>query len=74
MKEEELLEVALHRSDDWDKLYEACRDRARAEALARLLERRTTARNAEASAWARLLAEMHPGLRVNLRSGPSPLP
>jgi hypothetical protein len=74
MTEEELLALALHGSDDWDKLYEACRDRDQAEALARMLERRASAENTEAAAWAQLLGEMHAGLKVNLRAGPSSLP
>ena len=67
MTEEKLLAVALHGSDDWDKLYEECRDRRQAETLARMLERCATSGNAEAAAWARLLGEMHPGLKVKLR-------
>lgn len=74
MTGEELLAVALHGSDDWDKLYEECRDRDQAETLARMLERRATAENAAAAAWAQLLGEMHAGLKVSLRTGPSPLP
>jgi hypothetical protein len=74
MTEEELLAVALHGSDDWDKLYEACRDRGQAEALARMLEQNASAENAEATAWAQLLGEMHAGLKVRLRAGSSPLP
>jgi len=74
MTEEELLAVALHGSDDWDKLYEECRNRDQAETLARMLERRATAENVQAAAWAQLLEQMHAGLQVTLRAGPSPLP
>lgn len=70
MTESELLSAALHGHDDWDKLYEFCRDRAQAEALASVLERHATANNQEATAWATLLGEMHPGLVVRLPAKP----
>ncbi len=69
-----MLAVALHGSDDWDKLYEKCLDRDQAETLARMLERCATAENAEAAAWGQLLEQMHAGLQVKLRAGVSALP
>lgn len=70
MTDSELLAAALQGHDDWDKLYEFCRDRAQAEALARVLERHATAGSQEATAWATLLGEMHPGLVVKLPAQP----
>ncbi len=51
---------------DWDRLHEICSDRARAEALARMLEQQATDENDTAVAWAQMLAELHPGLKVTL--------
>lgn len=70
MTDAELLDAALWRHDDWDKLYEACLDRAQAEALARVLGQNASGDNPEAAAWAKLLGEMHSGLRVTWASKP----
>ncbi len=67
MTEEDLLAAALSGDEaQWTALHEQCRDRSRAEALARLLETHATADNDAAAAWAQVLADLHPGLQVNL--------
>lgn len=67
MTDQELLHTALHGVEtEWQKLYEACRDRGRAEALARALEEKANDDSEAAVAWAGVLADLHPGLKVNL--------
>lgn len=69
MTNNELLTAALRGSGtDWEKVHEVCEDRARAEALGRMLEEGAALGNKAAEAWAHVLAEMHPGLMVNLRA------
>lgn len=73
MTDEELLHTALHGGEaEWTRLHEICRDRARAEALARMLEQHASEENDAAAAWAQVLADLHPGLKVSLpRSRPA---
>lgn len=67
MTDEDLLRMALSGGEtDWEALHEVCKDRTSAEALARLLEQHANAGIDAADAWAQVLGEMHPGLRVNL--------
>jgi len=67
MISETLLNMALHGGEaEWTRLHEICRDRAQAEALARMLEQHATAEDDAAVAWAQVLADLHPGLKVNL--------
>lgn len=54
----------------WDELHEICTERTRADALARMLERHAHQGNEAAMAWAHVLAEIHPGLKVNLAPPP----
>lgn len=69
MTDAELLHCALQNDDnDWELLYEFCQDRSDAERLAALLALNTTQANKAAVAWASALEELHPGLRVKLRS------
>lgn len=72
MTNSEILEAALRgTAADWEHVHEACKDRAQAEALGRMLEESATLGDANAKAWAHLLAEFHPGLNVKLRPSPS---
>lgn len=72
MTDSELLAGVLRGNEaDVEKLYEVCLDRARAEALARMLEQDSTRADEGAKTWAHVLEEMHPGLKVNLRPGTS---
>ncbi|MDO8540173.1 MAG: hypothetical protein Q7S40_06980 [Opitutaceae bacterium] len=67
MTDTELLKVALHGGEDeWQELYQTCRDRARAEQLARVQELHATDATDAAAAWANVLADLHPGLVVKL--------
>lgn len=67
MSDAELLDAALSGDETkWTTLHEVCRDRAQAEALARMLEQHATADIDAAEAWAHVLAELHPGLVANL--------
>lgn len=67
MTNDELLATALHGGEtEWARLHEICRDRAQAEALARLLEQHASEENDAAAAWAQVLADLHPGLKVKL--------
>ncbi len=67
MTDDELLHAALRGGEtEWTKLHEICRDRAQAEALARMLERYANAENDAAFAWAKVLTDLHPGLKINL--------
>lgn len=67
-----MLKTALHGSEaDWTKLGELCAVRSRAEALGRMLEQHTHAGIDAAEAWAHVLADLHPGLKVNLRPTPA---
>lgn len=73
MTDEELIRAALHGGEkEWERLHEICADRKRAEALARLLEQHADVKNDAAAAWAEVLAEQHPGLKVNFRSADGP--
>ena len=59
---------ALHGGEtEWEELHTLCLDRGVAERLGRALEPCATQGIVEAAAWARVLEEMHPGLKVNLR-------
>lgn len=67
MTDTELLNAALRGGEaEWEKLQEICMDRERAEVLARMLARNATQAVDAADAWAHVLEEMHPGLKVNL--------
>lgn len=67
MTDQELLKTALHGGEtEWQKLHEACRDRALAEALARVLEQNSNGDSDAGVAWAHVLMDLHPGLKVNL--------
>lgn len=67
MTDQELLVRALSgKPEEVEKLYAACLDRPHAEAFARLLEQHATQSNDMARAWASVLEEWHPGLKVNL--------
>ena len=67
MTDEELLSAALDAgAKDWEKVQEICSDRNRAVALARMLERNADEKVEAAASWAHALAELHPGLTVNL--------
>ena len=71
MTDKELLNTALHGGEtEWQRLHETCRDRARAEALARVLEQNANDDSDAAVAWAAVLADLHPGLKVNLPPAP----
>jgi hypothetical protein len=67
MSDEEMLDVALNRESEWDRLHELCRDHTRAEALARLLAQHADAASSAAKAWAHALVELHPDLRSRVR-------
>ncbi len=67
MTDDELLHTALHGGEaEWARLHKICRDRAQAEALARMLERHANEENDAAAAWAQVLADLHPSLKINL--------
>lgn len=67
MTDSELLAGALRGSEaNLEELYEICLERARADGLARMLEGTATQADEAAKAWAHVLEEMHPGLKVNL--------
>ena len=73
MTDEELLRAALDGSEtEWAELHNRCRDRTQAEALARMLEKHADADNDAAAAWAQVLADLHPGLQVNLSAARKP--
>lgn len=72
MTDEKLLDWALRGGEtEWTELHNLCRDRGTAGKLCGMLERNATQAVDEAAAWASVLEEMHPGLKVNL---PSPAP
>lgn len=67
MTDETLLNTALHGGEaEWARLHELCQDRAKADSLARMLERHASAEDDTAAAWASVLADIHPGLKVVL--------
>jgi hypothetical protein len=67
MTDENLLRAALDDSaEDWEKVQDVCADRNRAMALARMLEENSNEEVEAAVSWAHALAELHPGLTVNL--------
>lgn len=71
MTNNELLTAALRGTGtDWETVHEVCGDRARAEDLGKMLEASATVGNDAAEAWAHVLEEMHPGLKVNLPAAP----
>ncbi len=75
MTDKELLDEALRGGEaDLEKLFEVCRDRPRADALARMLEQCATEADVAAKAWAQVLEETHPGLKVNLPPTRPPSP
>ncbi len=62
-----MLNTALHGGEtEWARLHKICRDRAQADVLARMLEQRATEENDAAMAWAQVLADQHPGLKITL--------
>jgi two-component system chemotaxis response regulator CheY len=66
MTDERLLDLALRGGEtEWEELHKLCLDRGTAERLCRVLERSTTQAVDVAAAWAGVLAEIHPGLKVN---------
>jgi CheY-like chemotaxis protein len=72
MTDEKLLDLALHGGEmEWEELHKFCLDRGGAERLGRVLERGATQAVDVAAAWAGVLQELHPDLKVNL---PSPAP
>lgn len=67
MTEEKLLNLALHGGEkEWDELQKLCRDRDIAKKLGAALERHTTDTDDVAAAWAGVLEDLHPGLKVKL--------
>jgi hypothetical protein len=67
MTDDELLHLALHGGEDgWQELHELCLTRTMAERLAKVLERSTHQEIDVAAAWANVLQELHPGLKVML--------
>ncbi len=73
MTDDELLRTALAGNEaEWAALHEVCRDRAQAEALARVLEKHTNTDSDAAVAWGHVLSDLHPGLTVNLPPAPKP--
>jgi CheY-like chemotaxis protein len=72
MTDEQLLDFALHGGEtEWEELHKFCLDRGAAERLGRVLERGANQAVDVAVAWAGVLEELHPGLKVNL---PPPAP
>lgn len=62
-----LLELALRGGEtEWEQLHKLCLDRGAAERLGRMLERNAAGQAEVAEAWAAVLEELHPGLKVNL--------
>lgn len=71
MTEAELLNLALRGGEaGWQKLHQLCRERGNADRLAKVLEQGATQEVDEAHAWANVLEEMHPGLKVHLPPDP----
>ena len=67
MTDEELLNVAIRGGEvAWQELQRRCRERAMAERLAKVLEQGATQAIDEACAWASVLEDLHPGLKVNV--------
>jgi CheY-like chemotaxis protein len=74
MTDEKLLELALSGGEtEWEELHKLCLDRGTAERLGKALERSGKESFDIASAWAGVVEELHPGLKVNLQPpGPPP--
>lgn len=67
MSGDELLKLALGgKQEEWDKLHQLCLDRSSADRLRQALEKGTHQGDDTAAAWASVLQELHPGLKVNL--------
>jgi len=68
MTDEKLMDWALQGGEtEWQELHKLCIDRGVAERPGRALGPSATQGVVEAAAWASVLEEMHPGLKVNLR-------
>jgi len=67
MTDEVLLTLALHGGEEqWQELHKLCLERPTAEQLARALERGANQQIDQAVAWAGVLEDLHPGLKVAL--------
>jgi hypothetical protein len=68
MTDEKLMDWALHGGEtEWEELHKLCLDRDVAERLGRALGPSAIVGVVEAVAWASMLEELHPGLKVTLR-------
>jgi len=75
MTDEKLLELALRGGEtEWEELHRLCLDRATAERLGKALERSGKEAFDIAAAWAGVVEELHPGLKVNFDTAEPPPP